>query len=103
MADRTMVDRTMANLMTEVRMMTDRRPVILVLAGGRATRMGGGDKAMRPFGGTTLLDHVLARMAGQGGPVVLNANGDPGRLARFGLPVLPDSVPHHPAPPAGGR
>jgi molybdopterin-guanine dinucleotide biosynthesis protein A len=81
--------------------MTDRRPVILVLAGGRATRMGGGDKALRPFGGTTLLDHVLARMDGQGGPILLNANGDPARLARFGLPVLPDSVPDHPGPLAG--
>jgi molybdenum cofactor guanylyltransferase len=101
MAERTMVDRTMTNLMTEVHVMTDRRPVILVLAGGRATRMGGGDKALRPFGGTTLLDHVLARMAGQGGPIVLNANGDPARLARFGLPVLPDSVPDHPGPLAG--
>lgn len=77
------------------------RPVILVLAGGRATRMGGGDKALRPFGGTTLLDHVLARMQGQGGPIVLNANGDPARLARFGLPVLPDTVPDHPGPLAG--
>jgi molybdopterin-guanine dinucleotide biosynthesis protein A len=81
--------------------MTDSRPVILVLAGGRATRMGGGDKALRPFGGTTLLDHVLARMAGQGGPIVLNANGDPARLARFGRPVLPDTVPDHPGPLAG--
>jgi molybdopterin-guanine dinucleotide biosynthesis protein A len=83
------------------RAMTDRRPVILVLAGGRATRMGGGDKALRPFGGSTLLDHVLARMAGQGGPIVLNANGDPARLARFGLPVVPDSVPDNPGPLAG--
>jgi len=81
--------------------MPDRRPVVLVLAGGRATRMGGGDKALRPFGRTTLLDHVLARMAGQGGAVVLNANGDPARMARFGLPVLPDTVPDHPGPLAG--
>jgi molybdopterin-guanine dinucleotide biosynthesis protein A len=81
--------------------MTDSRPVILVLAGGRATRMGGGDKALRPFGGTTLLDHVLARMAGQGGPLVLTANGDAAHLARFGRPVLPDSVPDHPGPLAG--
>jgi molybdenum cofactor guanylyltransferase len=91
----------MKNLMTVDRAMTDSRPVILVLAGGRATRMGGGDKALRPFGGTTLLDHVLARMAGQGEPIVLNANGDPARLARFGRPVLPDSVPDHPGPLAG--
>ena len=78
------------------------RPVLLVLAGGRATRMGGGDKALRPFGGTTLLDHVLARMAGQRPHrTVLSANGSPARLARFGLPVLPDTVPGFPGPLAG--
>ena len=76
-------------------------PAVLVLAGGRATRMGGGDKALLPFGRTTLLDHVLARMAGQGAPVLLNANGDHARFARFGLPVVPDSVPDHPGPLAG--
>jgi len=76
--------------------------VILVLAGGRAARMGGGDKALRPFAGATLLDHVLGRLAGQpASQIVLNANGDPQRLARFGLPVLPDTVPGHPGPLAG--
>jgi molybdenum cofactor guanylyltransferase len=83
-------------------MTTDPRPVILVLAGGRATRMGGGDKALRPFGGSTLLDHALARLAGQGARnIVLNANGDPTRFARFGLPVLPDPVGGQPGPLAG--
>ena len=64
--------------------------------------MGGGDKALRPFRQATLLDQVLARMAGQGaGPIVLSANGDPARFARFGLPVLPDTVPDYPGPLAG--
>jgi molybdopterin-guanine dinucleotide biosynthesis protein A len=83
-------------------MTTDRRPVILVLAGGRATRMGGGDKALRLFGQTTLLDHVLVRLTGQRAhATVLNANGDPARFERFGLPVVPDTVPGHPGPLAG--
>ncbi len=81
--------------------MSGPRPVILVLAGGLATRMGGGDKALRPFGGSTLLDYVLDRVAGQGDPILLNANGDPARFARFGLPVVPDTVPGHPGPLAG--
>jgi molybdopterin-guanine dinucleotide biosynthesis protein A len=76
-------------------------PVIVVLAGGRATRMGGGDKALRRFGGSTLLDAVLARLAGQGGPIVLNANGDPARFARFGVPVAADPLPDQPGPLAG--
>lgn len=63
--------------------------------------MGGGDKALLPFAGATLLDRVLARMAGQGSRVLLNANGDPARFARFGLTVVADSVPDHPGPLAG--
>ncbi len=64
--------------------------------------MNGGDKALRAFGQATLLDHVLARLAGQRAhAVVLNANGDPARFARFGLPVVPDTVPSHPGPLAG--
>ncbi len=83
-------------------MTTDGGLVILILAGGRATRMGGGDKALRAFGRSTLLDHVLARIADQGASrIVLNANGDPARFARFGLPVLPDTVSDHPGPLAG--
>ena len=83
-------------------MTDDRRPVILVLAGGRATRMGGADKALRPFGQSTLLGHVLARLAGQRPhATLLNANGDPARFARFGVAVVPDTVPGHPGPLAG--
>ena len=76
-------------------------PAILVLAGGRATRMGGADKPLLPFAGTTLLERVLSRMAGQGAPTLLSANGDPARFARIGLPVLADALPDHPGPLAG--
>ncbi len=76
-------------------------PAVLVLAGGRATRMGGGDKALLPFGGATLLDQVLGRMVEQGSRVLLSANGDPARFARFGLSVLADPLPDHPGPLAG--
>jgi molybdopterin-guanine dinucleotide biosynthesis protein A len=81
--------------------MNEALPVIVVLAGGRATRMGGGDKALRPLGGSTLLDHVLGRLAGQGRCTVLNANGDPARFANFGLRVVADTLPGHPGPLAG--
>jgi molybdenum cofactor guanylyltransferase len=75
--------------------------VAVVLAGGLARRMGGGDKALLPLGGRPLLAHVLARIAPQVGRIVLNANGDPARFAAFGLPVVPDPVPDHPGPLAG--
>jgi molybdopterin-guanine dinucleotide biosynthesis protein A len=73
----------------------------VILAGGLARRMGGGDKGLRPLGGTTLLDRVIARAAPQVSPLWLNANGDPARFARWGLPVVPDDVPGAPGPLAG--
>jgi molybdenum cofactor guanylyltransferase len=73
----------------------------LLLAGGLARRMGGGDKALRPLGGGTLLDHVVARVRPQVAALVLNANGDPARFAQFGLPVVADSVPGFAGPLAG--
>ena len=76
-------------------------PVIIILAGGRATRMGGGDKPLIPFDGTTLLGHMLDRLAGQGAAIAINANGDPARYAEFGLAVVADSVPGWPGPLAG--
>lgn len=77
-------------------------PVLgVILAGGLARRMGGGDKALRPLGGTTLLDRVIARAAPQVAALCLNANGDPSRFARWGLPMVPDDVPGAPGPLAG--
>jgi molybdopterin-guanine dinucleotide biosynthesis protein A len=73
----------------------------LLLAGGLSRRMGGGDKALRLLGGRTLLEHVIDRIAPQVAGLVLNANGDPGRFARFGLPVVVDSVPDFAGPLAG--
>ena len=73
----------------------------LLLAGGLARRMGGGDKPMRTIGGSTILARVIARLEPQCGGLILNANGDPARFASFGLPVIPDSVADFPGPLAG--
>ncbi|WP_028913737.1 molybdenum cofactor guanylyltransferase MobA [Pseudorhodobacter ferrugineus] len=73
----------------------------IILAGGRATRMGGGDKGLRMVAGQRLIDHVITRLSAQCTPLAINANGDPARLAEFGLPILPDSLPDHPGPLAG--
>lgn len=77
------------------------RPAGVILAGGLATRMGGGDKGMLPLGDGTLLTHVVNRLAPQVGDMALNANGDPTRFADTGLPVLPDSVEGFAGPLAG--
>ena len=76
-------------------------PLGVVLAGGQATRMGGGDKGLLTLKGETLLDRVLARLSPQVSDVALNANGDSARFAGYGLPVLPDSVTGYAGPLAG--
>ncbi len=81
--------------------MTEPKLPGVILAGGRATRMGGGDKGLRPLGDARLIDHVIARLAPQCGPLALNANGDPARFAGLNLPVLADSIADHPGPLAG--
>ena len=73
----------------------------LVLAGGLARRMGGGDKALLTIGGATILDRVLDRLRPQAARIVLNANGDATRFAATGLPVVPDNVPGFAGPLAG--
>jgi molybdenum cofactor guanylyltransferase len=73
----------------------------LVLAGGLASRMGGGDKALIVIGGAAILDRVLGLLRPACAEIVLNANGDPARFARYGLPVIPDSVPDFAGPLAG--
>ena len=78
-----------------------KQPLGVILAGGLATRMGGGDKALLPLAGRTLLDRVIERLEPQVAGLALNANGDPARFARTRLPVLADSVPGHPGPLAG--
>jgi molybdenum cofactor guanylyltransferase len=81
--------------------MTIESPLGLVLAGGLARRMGGGDKARIKIGGKTILERVLARLTPQCSAVIINANGDPARFADTGLPVVADSVPDFAGPLAG--
>lgn len=73
----------------------------VILAGGLATRMGGGDKCLRMLGGRTLLAHVIDRLSPQVDGLILNANGDPARFEAFGLPVAPDSIEGFAGPLAG--
>ena len=82
--------------------MTDRPPIIgLLLAGGGARRMGGGDKCLRFLGARPLLAHVIERLSPQVEALVLNANGAPERFAAFDLPVVADSIPGMVGPLAG--
>jgi molybdopterin-guanine dinucleotide biosynthesis protein A len=84
-------------------MKIDKAPAIpgILLAGGLARRMGGGDKPMRSIAGRSILDRTIARLDPQCDGLILNANGDPARFGRFGLPVVADSVKDFPGPLAG--
>jgi molybdopterin-guanine dinucleotide biosynthesis protein A len=81
--------------------MLNKDPLGLILAGGQARRMGGGDKARIRIGGQTILERVLATMAPQCQRLIINANGDPARFADTKLPVIADSIPGFAGPLAG--
>ena len=78
------------------------RPLGVILAGGLARRMGGGDKSLLSLGASCrVLDQVIARLGAQVDQMVLNANGDPARFDEFGLPVVADSLDGFLGPLAG--
>jgi molybdopterin-guanine dinucleotide biosynthesis protein A len=78
-----------------------KQPLGIILAGGQATRMGGGDKGLLRVGGQSMLSMVIDRLAPQVGALALNANGDPARFAALGLPVVPDGIGGFAGPLAG--
>lgn len=78
-----------------------KQPLGVILAGGQATRMGGGDKGFLPLGGGTLLSSVIGRLQPQVAGLALNANGDPARFGALGLPVIADSIDGFAGPLAG--
>jgi molybdopterin-guanine dinucleotide biosynthesis protein A len=77
------------------------RPPAVILAGGRSSRMGGGDKCLLPLNGKPLIGHVLAALAPQTGDILINTNGDPGPYLKYALPILPDVIAGFQGPLAG--
>ena len=75
--------------------------IAVILAGGQARRMGGGDKALRMLGQTTLLEFLIPRLRPQCAAIVISANGDPRRFEAYDLPVIPDSTEDASGPLAG--
>ena len=76
-------------------------PLGVILAGGLARRMGGGDKGLLMLGGQTLLARVIERLEPQVAGLAINANGDATRFADYGLPVVADSIEGFAGPLAG--
>ncbi|CRK75411.1 Molybdenum cofactor guanylyltransferase [Nereida ignava] len=78
-----------------------KQPFGVILAGGQARRMGGGDKALLQLGGTTLLELVIERLEPQVAGLCLNANGDSARFGQIGHDVVADSIGGFVGPLAG--
>lgn len=77
------------------------KPPCVILAGGRSSRMGGGDKGLLPLNGKPILAHVLDRVAPQAGAILINSNSPADLFALFGWPVLPDTMAGFQGPLAG--
>jgi molybdopterin-guanine dinucleotide biosynthesis protein A len=73
----------------------------IVLAGGKSSRMGGGDKCLLPLGGRPILAHVIERLKPQIAELIISANGDPARFSAFCLPVVADRLGGYAGPLAG--
>jgi molybdopterin-guanine dinucleotide biosynthesis protein A len=73
----------------------------VLLAGGMARRMGGGDKCLQQLGGSSLLTYSINKAEPQVGPLIINAVGDPARFNEFSLPVVADVIEGFAGPLAG--
>jgi molybdenum cofactor guanylyltransferase len=72
-----------------------------IIAGGRASRMGGEEKAFKTAGTRTILDRAIACLEEAAGAVIINASGDEGRFVSRGLPVVRDILTSVSTPLAG--
>ena len=73
----------------------------LILAGGRAQRMGGIDKGLIPFHGKPLIESAIDRLQPQVGTILINANRSITKYSHYGYPVLMDETPDFSGPLAG--
>lgn len=62
----------------------------VILAGGKARRMGGEDKGLIELHGKPLLDYIIAGLRPQAGYIIVNANRNLDRYREFGYPVVAD-------------
>jgi molybdopterin-guanine dinucleotide biosynthesis protein A len=77
------------------------KPPAVILAGGRSSRMGGGDKCLLPLGDRPLIAHILDVLTPQTGDILINTNSDPAPFLIYGQPVLPDAITGFQGPLAG--
>jgi len=73
----------------------------VILAGGRARRMGGIDKGLIPVCGRPMIEHVLDALRDQAGTIIINANRNLDTYRALGHAVVPDSDESFAGPLAG--
>ncbi len=74
----------------------------VILAGGRATRMGGEDKGLIQFRGNYLIHHVITALRPQVTHLLLNANRNQQRYQQLSdLTIISDLIADYPGPLAG--
>ena len=73
----------------------------ILLAGGKSSRMGGGDKCLKKLGDKTILEHVISRSLPQVEALILNVNSQCGKYSSYGLPIVSDVVSGYCGPLAG--
>lgn len=73
----------------------------VILAGGAARRMGGEDKGLTELNGKAMIAHVIERLQGQSQQIVINCNRNREEYARFGYPLIEDSLSGGLGPLAG--
>jgi molybdopterin-guanine dinucleotide biosynthesis protein A len=82
-------------------MITSEQITGLILAGGRAQRMGGIDKGLIPFHGKALIESAISRLKPQVSTILINANRSITKYSHYGYPVLMDETPDFSGPLAG--
>ena len=73
----------------------------VILAGGKARRMGGQDKGLQILGKQSLIEHVINRLQPQIHQISINANRNQTEYAKFGFPVFSDELPDFQGPLSG--
>ncbi len=73
----------------------------VILAGGKARRMGGQDKGLQILGKQSLIEHVIHRLQPQIHDISINANRNQTEYAKFGFPVFSDERPDFQGPLSG--
>ena len=74
---------------------------VIILSGGRATRMNGVDKGLVLLQNKPLIQHVIERLSPQVDEILINANREIAQYAAFGLKVLQDENQDFAGPLAG--